>query len=206
VQTNIEANVDKRSGRTYGPPVGKKLIIFVDDLNMPRVDTYGTQQPNALLKMLIDKGFIYDRGKELTIKYIKDMLYVAAMVPGRNDVDPRFIRLYNTFCITFPPEESIKRIYSTILERFFDSGAFHSSLKGAFSSSVSSTTMEIFNAIVEKLPPTPAKFHYIFNLRDLSRITEGVMMATPDKFPESKCVVRLLRNEILRVIFDRLAI
>jgi len=200
VQTAIEASIEKRTKDTFGPPAGKKLIVFVDDLNMPKVDTYGTQQPNALLKMLIDKGFIYDRGKELTIKYIKDMLYVAAMVPGRNDVDPRFIRLYNTFCITFPPEESIKRIYSTILERFFDSGAFHSSLKGAFSSSVSSTTMEIFNAIVEKLPPTPAKFHYIFNLRDLSRITEGVMMATPDKFPESKCVVRLLRNEILRVI------
>ena len=204
VQTAIEASIEKRTKDTFGPPAGKKLVVFVDDLNMPKVDTYGTQQPNALLKMLIDKGFIYDRGKELTIKYIKDMLYVAAMVPGRNDVDPRFIRLYNTFCITFPPEESIKRIYSTILERFFDSGAFHSSLKGGFSSQVSSTTMEIFNAIVEKLPPTPAKFHYIFNLRDLSRITEGVMMATPDKFPESKCVVRLLRNEILRVIFDRL--
>jgi dynein heavy chain len=115
VQAAIEASIEKRTKDTFGPPAGKKLIVFVDDLNMPKVDTYGTQQPNALLKMLIDKGFIYDRGKELTIKYIKDMLYVAAMVPGRNDVDPRFIRLYNTFCITFPPEESIKRIYSTIL-------------------------------------------------------------------------------------------
>ena len=38
---------------------------------MPRVDTYGTQQPIALLKLVIDKGFLYDRGKDLTIKYIK---------------------------------------------------------------------------------------------------------------------------------------
>ena len=83
---------------------GKKLMIFVDDLNMPKVDTYGTQQPVALLKLLADKSFIYDRGKELNIKYIKDVQFAAAMVPGRNDVDPRFIRLFNVFCVTFPAE------------------------------------------------------------------------------------------------------
>jgi len=204
VQIAIESAIEKRTKDTFGPPAGKKLIVFVDDLNMPKVDTYGTQQPNALLKLVMDKGFLYDRGKDLTIKYIKDMLYVAAMVPGRNDVDPRFVRLFNTFCITFPPEESIKRIYATILQAFFDSGAFDGALKGDFSDKITNCSMEIFNAIVEKLPPTPAKFHYIFNLRDLSRITEGVMMATPDKFPDTTSVVRLLRNEILRIFFDRL--
>ena len=64
--------------------------------------------------------------------------------------------------------------------------------------------MAIFNSIVVALPPTPAKFHYIFNLRDLSRITEGLMQATPDKFAGPDAVVRLLRHEILRVFFDRL--
>jgi len=29
---------------TYGPPMGKRLVIFLDDLNMPRLDQYGTQQ------------------------------------------------------------------------------------------------------------------------------------------------------------------
>ena len=100
VQIAVEDTIEKRTKDTFGPPAGKKLMIFVDDLNMPRVDTYGTQQPVALLKLIADKGYLYDRGNDLTIKYIKDIQFAAAMVPGRNDVDPRFIRLFNVFCVT----------------------------------------------------------------------------------------------------------
>jgi dynein heavy chain len=50
----LEDNIDKRSGRIFGPKiVGKQLIIMIDDLHMPKVDTYGTQQPIALLKFFI---------------------------------------------------------------------------------------------------------------------------------------------------------
>jgi len=33
-------------------------------------------------------------------------------------------------------------------------------------------TLRLYNFILEKLPPTPSRFHYIFNLRDLSRVYE----------------------------------
>jgi dynein heavy chain len=36
--------------------VGKKMVMFIDDLNMPKIDRYGTQSPNALLKFLVDRN------------------------------------------------------------------------------------------------------------------------------------------------------
>lgn len=73
VQRAIEDSTEKRTKDTYGPPVGKKLIIFLDDLNMPKVDIYGTQQPIALLKLFIERQGVYDRGKELNWKHMKDI-------------------------------------------------------------------------------------------------------------------------------------
>lgn len=44
----------QRSGKTYGPPSSKRLIFFVDDLNMPFIEEYGTQTPIALLRQYMD--------------------------------------------------------------------------------------------------------------------------------------------------------
>lgn len=60
-------------------PPGKRLLVFIDDMNMPQVDRYGTQQPIALLKLLLERGGMYDRGKDLNWKVIKDLLFVASM-------------------------------------------------------------------------------------------------------------------------------
>ena len=79
VQRTLEASVEKRTKDSYGPPPGKKLIVFIDDMNMPRVDDYGTQQPIALLKLLLEKGGMYDRGKDMNWKLIKDISYFASM-------------------------------------------------------------------------------------------------------------------------------
>lgn len=58
---------------------GKRLLVFIDDMNMPQVDTYGTQQPIALLKLLLEKGGMFDRGKDLNWKMFKDVQFIAAM-------------------------------------------------------------------------------------------------------------------------------
>ncbi len=57
---------------------------------------------------------------------------------------------------------------------------------------------------MKDLPPTPSKFHYIFNLRDLSRIYNGLCLTTPDRFETPDQFLRVWRNEVTRVVFDRL--
>ena len=161
VQTNIEANVDKRSGIIYGPPAGKKLIVFMDDMNMPRVDTYGTQQPIALLLFLMGRGCIYDRSKDLNLKMLKDLQFIGAMGPpggGRNPVDPRFIALYNVFSLVPPAHQVLSNIYSSIINTRY--GEFTEGVKGA-AAKITECTLRLFNFIVEKMPPTPSKFHYM---------------------------------------------
>ena len=69
---------------------------------------------------------------------------------------------------------------------------------------ITHVTLSLYNYIIERLPPTPSRFHYIFNLRDLSRIYEGLTFSTPDKFKTVGQVIRLWRNECLRIFYDRL--
>lgn len=204
VQRNLEATVEKRTKDSYGPPPGKRLLVFVDDMNMPQVDIYGTQQPVALLKLLLEKGGMYDRGKDLGWKYIRDIGYVAAMGKaggGRNQVDPRFVSLFSAFNVTFPSEEALFRIYHSILEGHLR--PFSKSVQ-ELCKPVTEATMELYKSAVRDLPPTPSKFHYIFNLRDLSRIYHGLTLTVTDRFDSPEKFVRVWRNECCRIFHDRL--
>ena len=80
LQQVMEKPLEKKAGRNFGPPGTKKLVYFVDDMNMPEVDTYGTVQPHTLIRQHLDYSHWYDRAKQ-TLKEVHNVQYVASMNP-----------------------------------------------------------------------------------------------------------------------------
>merc|ERR1719253_1084607 len=203
-QNAVQDNISKRTGRIFGPEAGKTMRIFIDDLAMPKIDTYGTQQPLALLKFLAERNFMYEREGDLEKIIVQDCQWISAMQPpgaGRNTIDPRVVSLYACIGITFPSEDTVERIFASILKNSF----------AAFDSVVQETalqlpraTMTVHKAVLDNLPPTPPKFHYIFSLRDLSRVHQGICQADPSVVSSASSLVRLWRNECTRIYEDRL--
>lgn len=77
----------------YGAPVNKKIVFFIDDVNMPAREKYGAQPPIELLRQFQDFQGFYDR-KKLFWKDVEDTMLCAACAPpggGRQEVSARYV-------------------------------------------------------------------------------------------------------------------
>ena len=84
-------------------------------------------------------------------------------------LDPRFISLFNVIHVTQPSGDSLHHIFSTISSNHVCN--FRDDIQQVYKS-FTDTIVALYTYIVAKLPATPSKFHYLFNMRDLSRVFE----------------------------------
>uniref|UniRef100_A0A8C7MG37 Dynein axonemal heavy chain 1 n=1 Tax=Oncorhynchus kisutch TaxID=8019 RepID=A0A8C7MG37_ONCKI len=193
-QDYIDSKLDKRRKGVFGPPLGKYFIFFIDDLNMPILETYGAQPPIELLRQWMDHGGWYDRKQIGTFKHLVDINFACAMGPpggGRNPITQRFTRHFNFLSFTEMEDASKKKIFSTILVHFGEG------LRVPLNGPLVDATIRVYATITSQLLPTPAKSHYTFNLRDLSKVFQGILMAEATK-------IELWYHESCRVFQDRL--
>ncbi|XP_035168476.1 LOW QUALITY PROTEIN: dynein heavy chain 17, axonemal [Oxyura jamaicensis] len=204
LQAILEKPLEKKSGRNYGPPGTKRLIYFIDDMNMPEVDKYGTVAPHTLIRQHMDHGHWYDRNK-LTLKDIHNCQYVACMNPtaGSFTIDSRLQRHFCVFAVSFPGHEALLTIYSAILTQHLALQKVPVAVQ-RLQAQLVAAALALHQRVTSTFLPTAIKFHYLFNLRDLSNIFQGLLFSTPECLKSPIDLVRLWLHEAERVYGDKL--
>jgi dynein heavy chain len=204
-QALFEQNIDKRSGRTFGPPTGKKMIFFVDDLNLPYIEEYGTQNALELMRQLMDHKSLFDRDELGFRKEIVDCQQIAAMNPliGSNSVSERNQMKYAAFACMMPGPDDLRTIYSSVLSGHFALEGMDKKVL-ELAEHVTECAIHLHTEVVHKFLPSAIKFVYNWNMRELTNIFQGVTMSRADDYTKPMQICKLFLHEAQRVFSDRM--
>lgn len=158
---NCRKKQTSRKKTLLGAPIGKKIIFFADDVNMPKLEQYGAQPPIELLRQFLDFKGLFDRDK-MYWKDIADVILGAACGPasgGRNPLSPRFVRHFSLLSFPSPNTGILVGIFGGIIVGFFSD--FTKTIWN-LAEPVVLAAVSMYERISQELP-TPNKSHYVFN-------------------------------------------
>jgi dynein heavy chain, axonemal len=170
---------------------------------MPKKDKFGSHPPLELIRQWIDYGFWYDRQKILP-NQIQEMQVLSAMGKpggGRSEISKRLQSKFHIVNYTIPTESQMKKIFETIAAFKFQ--IFDEEIK-VLSEAMAMATINLFNIVQLNFLPTPAKSHYVFNMRDISKVFQGLYQADKNFYEGKEQIMKLWSHEVLRVFHDRL--
>jgi len=204
VRDVIESKFESHSRSRLFQPRNRCAIFFADDLNMPKKDDFGSQAPLELLRQWMDYGGWYDKEK-IIFKEIIGLLLLGAMAPrsgGTHEIPSRALSKLHVLNFVNPTEKQTIRIFSKVAEHKLQT--FEDEEIKKMPEELAASTYNMFKNIAQLFLPTPSKCHYTFNLRDMSKIFQGLQRANKTFYETKETVIYLWVHECVSVFNDRL--
>ncbi len=183
--------------------IGRWLVFFCDEINLPAPDKYGTQRAISFLRQLVEQNGFW-RTSDKTWVSLERIQFVGACNPptdaGRTPMGHRFLRHAPLVMVDYPGEVSLHQIYGT-----FNSAVLKivSNLRG-YSDALTKAMVQLYLESQARFTPK-IQPHYVYSPRELTRWVRGLYEAIrPLESLSVEGLVRVWAHEALRLFQDRL--
>ena len=183
--------------------LGRWLVVFCDEINLPATDKYGTQRVISFIRQLVESGGFW-RTTDMSWVKLERIQFVGACNPptdpGRVPLSHRFLRHAPLIMVDYPGEISLKQIYGTytraVLKIVPNLRPYTEPLTDA---------MVDFYLASQRRFTTDIQAHYVYSPRELTRWVRGIYEAIrPLEILTVEGLVRVWAHEALRLFQDRL--
>ena len=205
LQSCIEARMEKKSASRIGPRSGKAgVVVFLNDIALPRPDEYGGQEALELLRFWADYAALYDRKKFRKVQVLGLHVMATTTMDGshaRQAFPARLASKFSALRVEDLAKTTVQRIFEArLLSRLSNFGV---DVRRMIEPLISST-FNICKAAQAKFRPSPACPHYSFGLQHIDRVMRSLFAADPSFVHGKDGILRLWVHEVLRVIGDGL--
>ncbi|XP_072938013.1 dynein heavy chain, cytoplasmic isoform X3 [Epargyreus clarus] len=183
--------------------LGKWLVLFCDEINLPDMDQYGTQRVISFLRQLLEhKGFY--RASDHSWVHLERIQFVGACNPptdpGRKPLSHRLLRHVPVIYVDYPGEMSLEQIYGTFTRAML---RMQPALRG-YAEPLTQAMVKLYLASQERFTQDMQP-HYVYSPREMTRWVRGICEAIrPLDNLSVEGLVRLWAHEALRLFQDRL--
>lgn len=183
--------------------IGRWLILFCDEINLPAPDKYGTQRAISFLRQLIDQNGFWRTSDKAWVT-LERIQFVGACNPptdaGRTALGARFLRHAPLLMVDYPGQLSLHQIYGTFMSAILK---IIPSLRG-YSESLTKAMVQFYLESQERFTPK-IQPHYIYSPRELTRWVRGIYEAIrPLETLTIESLIKIWAHEALRLFQDRL--
>ncbi len=183
--------------------IGRWLVIFCDEINLPAPDKYGTQRAISFLRQLVEHNGFWRTSDKVWVT-LDRIQFVGACNPptdaGRTPMGARFLRHAPLIMVDYPGELSLLQIYGTfnlaVLKIIPALRGYSRHLHKLWFDSI----LESQQRFTPQIQP-----HYVYSPRELTRWVRGVYEAIrPLEALSVEGLIRIWAHEALRLFQDRL--